>query len=135
LDYIPSVKEICDTGLYEKWIDFRCFQNIRTWNLWRNTVKEINQRNTFSIYSGESRTFTKQQYGVDFKLAAETGCIDFMMNRLGDTGKGIENLYAESLCNAPQTKPFIQLQVFTYTDQNTVTKLIYSCCHVLKTES
>jgi len=132
LNHVPAVEEISDTPLYDKWIDFRCFQNIRTWKLWRDTVKAINPSNTFSIYSGENRIFTKQQYGVDFKLAAETGSIDFMMNRLGDAGEGVARLYADALSNAPATRPFIQLQVFTYTDQNTVTKLIYTWLPSLK---
>lgn len=117
LNYIPSVKELCDTGLYEKWINFRCHQNIQTWRIWRNVIKEINKDYTFSIYSNGPSDATKQRYGVNFKEAADTGTINYVMSRVYDSNNKISSEFYDSIKNG-NSRTFLQLQVFPYADQD-----------------
>jgi hypothetical protein len=79
LDHTPNVEECCGDALYEKWVDFRCRQNIELWRLVGRAAKEGSPKATFAIYSGPPRGYTRQAYGVDWTMTAPF--IDFAMLR------------------------------------------------------
>jgi len=121
LDHVPSVEECCGDALYEKWVDFRCRQNIELWQLIARTVKAENGNGTFSIYSGPPGNFSRQSYGVDWTMAAPY--LDFAMLR---DFCPFRTALAESFnialkegmpASKDSRKVLYQIQFFPYSDQ------------------
>ncbi|MFH1477316.1 MAG: hypothetical protein ABIH24_07495 [Verrucomicrobiota bacterium] len=82
LDKIPSLDSINNGPLYDRWVDFRCWQNRRVWKLIHDAAKEVNPNVTFGIYSGwanEKDDLEKRGYGVQWDKSANL--LDFASAR------------------------------------------------------
>ena len=120
LDHMPTVEE-CVGKLYDKWVDFRCRQNVRFWQICAQAAKEGNPDATFAIYSGRANDYSREAYGVDWIMAAPF--LDFAMQR---EWCPIPKSYPDSFRTALQKgmpekqappKMLYQLHVFPYGDQ------------------
>jgi hypothetical protein len=89
LDRIPTAEECCGP-LYDKFVDFRCWQHVRCWRILAEAAREANPQATFGIYSGAPDDnlapgqrvgdYCRQAYGVDWMQAAPY--LDFAMIRV-----------------------------------------------------
>jgi len=116
LDHPPTLEEI--TGpLYDRYVDFRIWQNTRLWQLFAQAAKAANPQATFAIYSGEPGAYSREVYGVDWETIAPY--IDYAMQRrmapvlLVDMERALDKGLREG-----QVRPPIitQLQVVPYPD-------------------
>ncbi|MFH1477005.1 MAG: hypothetical protein ABIH24_05895 [Verrucomicrobiota bacterium] len=121
LDHVPSVEECCADALYEKWIDFRCRQNVELWRLTSQAARAGNPKATFGIYSGGPGDYSRQAYGVDWIMAAPL--LDFAMQRYFapipvQAADEFSSVLAKGMPGkqAPPRMLF-QLNVFPYADQ------------------
>ncbi|MFO7948434.1 MAG: hypothetical protein R6V19_16650, partial [Armatimonadota bacterium] len=72
LDEIPTVKAIVEGHeLYEKWVDFKCWQHTRAWKLTKQAAQRANPEADFRIYSGLRNDYTRQAYGVEWSMAPQ----------------------------------------------------------------
>ncbi|MBU1855774.1 MAG: hypothetical protein KKC28_02185 [Verrucomicrobia bacterium] len=82
LDQVPSLDSINNGPLYDRWVDFRCWQYRRVWRLIHEAAKEVNSNVTFGIYSGwanEVDVNEKRGYGVQWDKSANL--LDFASAR------------------------------------------------------
>lgn len=120
LEHAPSVEECSGDSLYEKWIDFRCRQNIELWKMVAQAVKSCNPNTTFAIYSGPAGNYSRQAYGVDWTMDAPY--LDFAMQRdyCPFRKKLADEFYATLVKGMPNGKTppkmFFQLMAFPYSD-------------------
>jgi len=120
LDHVPTINECCDK-LFDKWVDFRCSQNIRLWQICLQAAKEGNPDATFAIYSGRSGAYSREVYGVDWSMAAPH--LDFAMQRewAPVEMKWVEDIRTALAKGMPDKRNpprmLYQLQVFPYSDQ------------------
>ncbi|MFH1905725.1 MAG: hypothetical protein ABIK53_09440 [bacterium] len=120
LDHVPTIEECCGP-LYEKWVDFKCWQNTRVWRLLRQAARESNPNATFGIYSGPVGDYSRQAYGVDWTMAAPY--LDFAMQRVfcppsPGTAAALNTGLMKGLPeNHVPPRILIQLNVFPYSDQ------------------
>lgn len=121
LDYVPTIEECCKDSLYEKWIDFRCRQNIELWKRTSCAAKGGNPNASFAIYSGKPDAYCREGYGVDWTMAAPY--LDFAMQRTWcPTPKAAVDKFRTVLekgmnKNQPPPKIIYQLGMFTYSDE------------------
>lgn len=121
LDRLPSVEDCCGDELYEKWTDFRCGQNVKTWELIKLAAKAANPNATLGIYSGQADKYTRETYGVDWTMGAH--CMDFgMLRRFSpfplDLAEELKAALAKGVGkDGVQPKMLFQIGAFAYHDQ------------------
>lgn len=79
----PS-REECWNNHYKEWVDFRCEQFIRLWDVFRQIGRDAKRSTTFGMYSSAPPVlfeYSRQHDAVDWKLIASH--IDFAMGRWG----------------------------------------------------